>query len=673
MASGNEKNPDPLRSEKDHHRSSSSASRTEVEHHDRAGHAAGSSKPHAAAENPLEASKKLAHPLAGLTQDQLGAKGEEYARLAGLTSEEDIRAFRLGAMISGNDNEFDGISDLTDREREVLEREITHKWSNPPMLYWVIIICSLCAAVQGMDETVVNGAQSFYKVQFGIDSKDPRDTWLLGLVNSAPYLCCALIGCWLTDPMNKYFGRRGTVFISCLISAAACFHQAFTNTWWHMFIARFYLGLGIGPKSATTPMFAAECSPPKLRGALVMQWQVWTAFGIMIGYVADLAFYFVPDHGIQLGLNWRLMMGSAMIPAVIVCCLAFICPESPRWYLTKDRHKDAFESLCKLRYEKVQAARDLFYMHTLLKVEKETMAIGRSDRIKEMFTIPRNRHAMISSSGLMFMQQFCGVNVIAYYSSEIFIEAGFPEVSALAASLGFGLINWLFALPAFYTIDTFGRRNLLLVTFPLMSVFLLLTGFSFWIPESAPAHIGLIALGIYLFGMVYSPGMGPVPFTYSAEAYPLYIRPLGMSLATAITWFFNFVLAVTWPSLLNAFKPQGAFGWYAAWNVVGFIFVLFLVPETKERTLEELDRVFDVPIRKQVGYGLKQAGWFWARIVLRQHVKRPVAPWAGDRGDDSDASGDVIGVEKSVDRGIWQHEEEREKKVKERKDGTERV
>jgi MFS family permease len=133
-------------------------------------------------------------------------------------------------------------------------------------------------------------------------------------------------------------------------------------------------------------------------------------------------------------------------------------------------------------------------------------------------------------------------------------------VPALASSLGFGVINWLFALPAFYTIDTFGRRNLLLTTFPLMALFMFFTGFSFWIPADSTAHIACIALGIYLFGVVYSPGEGPVPFTYSAEAYPLYIRPIGMSLATATTWFFNFILAVTWPSMLEAFKPQGGFG-----------------------------------------------------------------------------------------------------------------
>jgi hypothetical protein len=133
-------------------------------------------------------------------------------------------------------------------------------------------------------------------------------------------------------------------------------------------------------------------------------------------------------------------------------------------------------------------------------------------------------------------------------------------------------------------------------------------------------------LGIYLFGVVYSPGEGPVPFTYSAEAYPLYIRPIGMSLATATTWFFNFILAVTWPSMLEAFKPQGGFGWYAGWNIVGFFLVLFFVPETKEKTLEELDGVFDVPLRRQAAFGAKQFVYFWRRYVFRQDVAKPVLP-----------------------------------------------
>ncbi|KAH8174884.1 sugar transporter domain-containing protein [Sarocladium implicatum] len=593
-----------------------------------------------ASHHPKSSAPSAGHPLAGHTRDQLALMGEQYAREhQGLTDEDDIRAFRLGAIIAGDlDAEDDtstlkekyaAVEGLTEEERQTLVEEVEKKWRHPGMLYFLVTVCSLCAVVQGMDETVVNGAQIFYKKQFGIDSESSRDTWLVGLLNSAPYLCCAVIGCWITEPMNKAFGRRGTVFISCTISFLACFWQAFTNTWWHMFIARFFLGFGIGPKSATTPMFAAECAPKLIRGALVMQWQMWTAFGIMLGYVADLAFYGVPDSGSVTGLNWRLMMGSAGVPALIVCSLVYMCPESPRWYLTKDRHAEAYAAMGRLRKNRVQAARDIFYAHVLLKAET-SMSIGRGSRIKEFLTVRRNRNALLASEIVMFMQQFCGVNVIAYYSSEIFVEASFPEQQALAASLGFGIVNFLFAIPAFYTIDTFGRRNLLLTTFPLMALFLLFTGFSFWIPEDTTAHIACIALGIYLFGVVYSPGEGPVPFTYSAEAYPLYIRAMGMSVATATTWLFNFILAVTWPSLQTAFTPQGAFGWYAGWNVIGFFLVLLFLPETKGRTLEELDNVFNVPLHKTMRYGVAQFVWFFRHYVLRSKASKPLVPRSGD-------------------------------------------
>ncbi|GLB37271.1 putative sugar (and other) transporter [Lyophyllum shimeji] len=239
----------------------------------------------------------------------------------------------------------------------------------------------------------------------------------------------------------------------------------------------------------------------------------------------------------------------------------------------------------------------------------------------------------------MFMQQFCGVNVIAYYSSNIFAEANFSEEQALLASFGFGLVNWLFAFPAVYTIDTFGRRNLLLTTFPLMAIFLLMTGFAFWIPTDSKAHIGVIATGIYLFAMAYSPGEGPVPFTYSAEAFPLYVREIGMSLATAVLWFFNFVIAITFPRLLGAFKPQGAFGWYAGWNIVGFVAVLLFVPETKALTLEELDQVFAVPTHIHARYQLKALPHNIKRYIFRRKV--PDLPPLYEH--EKNASGTLVG------------------------------
>jgi MFS family permease len=255
------------------------------------------------------------------------------------------------------------------------------------------------------DETVVNGAQIWYRHQFGIAGNKSRDTWLVGLINSAPYLCCAIIGCWLTVPFNHWFGRRGTIFITCCFSAITCLWQGFVSTYWAMFIARFFLGFGIGPKSATTPIFAAECAPPPIRGALVMSWQTFTAFGIMLGYAADLIFYQVADTPGIVGLNWRLMMASAMFPALVVCCFVFFCPESPRWYMSKKQYYRAYESICTLRYHKIQAARDLYYMHTLLEAENG-MKLGQN-KVLELITVPRNRRAMIASTIVMFMQQVC--------------------------------------------------------------------------------------------------------------------------------------------------------------------------------------------------------------------------------------------------------------------------
>ena len=135
------------------------------------------------------------------------------------------------------------------------------------------------------DQTAVNGAQIYFQKPLGID----KNTNLLGLVNGAPYLCCAL-ACCLNYPLNRYLDRRGVIFATCLISSVTCLLQAFSRTWWHLFLARFALGFGIGPKSATIPIYAAEAAPENIRGALVMMWQMWTAFGIMCGYLSGVAF-----------------------------------------------------------------------------------------------------------------------------------------------------------------------------------------------------------------------------------------------------------------------------------------------------------------------------------------------------------------------------------------------
>ncbi|KAK4055364.1 hypothetical protein OIO90_003202 [Microbotryomycetes sp. JL221] len=533
---------------------------------------------------------RLDNPLAGISYERLAEMGRAYARNHEMTEYED--EFARGACVAKDPLAYREISILNDDDRRVLEREVTHKWDQPKTMYALVILCSVAAAVQGMDESVTNGATLFWPVTLGLDENGTGE-WLLGLTNGAP---------------------------------------SFTNTWWHLFIARFFLGIGIGPKSATTPVYGAETAPPLIRGALVMQWQVWTAFGIMMGTVSSLAFYKVPDSSGIEGLNWRIMLASAGVPAIALFSMVYLLPESPRWLVSKGRHHEAFKSLVRLRHTKMQAARDLFMIHALLE-EEAAIHTGRP-AIIELFAVPRNRRGALAAGIVMFMQQFCGINVIAYYSSTVFREAGSSEISALGATLGFGALNWLFALPGFFTIDTFGRRTLLLVTFPLMCIFLLMVGMGFFIPAESKARLAVVALGIYLHCMAYSPGEGPVPFTYSAEAFPLYVRETGMSLATAITWFFNFVLALTFPRLLTAFQPQGAFGFYAAWCAVGFVLVLLFVPETKQLTLEELDQVFSVPTKKHALYQLRQVPYFIKRYILgrKDTPKEYLYGWEGASG-----------------------------------------
>lgn len=159
-----------------------------------------------------------------------------------------------------------------------------------------------------MDQTAVNGAQEFYFDEFGVTNR-----WQQGLLNGAPYLCSALIGCWTTAPLNRWFGRRGCIFISCFISFASSFWMAAAHTWWNLLLGRFLLGFAVGAKSTTTPVYGAECAPSNIRGALVMMWQMWTAFGIMLGYIASVAFMDVHSDSL-VGLNWRLMLGSTAIP-----------------------------------------------------------------------------------------------------------------------------------------------------------------------------------------------------------------------------------------------------------------------------------------------------------------------------------------------------------------------
>lgn len=195
---------------------------------------------------------------------------------------------------------------------------------------------------------------------------------------------------------------------------------------------------------------------------------------------------------------------------MVVIILLFFVPESPRWYIINGKYPQAYRSLCRLRNCHVQATRDLYDIHATLKHESDYNALHKEGLLKrsfKLFTVSRNRRGAQSAGFVMLMQQMCGVNVIAYYSTQIFRDAGFDLKNALLFSLGAGVINWIFAIPGMLMIDKRGRRSLLLWTFPMMAACLLFTGSGFYITDSK-AKLGVVGAGIYFFMLSYSPGMG---------------------------------------------------------------------------------------------------------------------------------------------------------------------
>lgn len=203
--------------------------------------------------------------------------------------------------------------------------------------------------------------------------------------------------------------------------------------------------------------------------------------------------------------------------------------------------------------------------------------------------------------------------------------------------MGFGLVNFVFAWPAIWTIDTFGRRTLLLFTFPQMAWTLLAAGLCYLIPESSKAHIGLVALFVYLFGAWYSPGEGPVPFTYSAEVFPLSHREVGMSWAVATCLFWASVLSITFPRMLAALTPTGAFGLYAGFNIIALVMIFLFVPETKQRTLEELDYIFAIPQRTFMRHQVFTVLPWWIKTwILRKKIGPCPALWSFEGRDEKE-------------------------------------
>ncbi|KAI5269337.1 hypothetical protein E4T47_07141 [Aureobasidium subglaciale] len=550
------------------------------------------------------------NPLRRTNKEQTVLDARTFAESHGMA--EDAALFGRAALVARDPQRFETIPDLTEEERAALIYERDHKWHGPKMLWYSIGLCAIGAATQGWDQTGSNGANLSFPVEFGIDGSG-RDDWIVGLINSIIFLTAGLIGAFIVDPLNKYLGRRGEIFLTAACLTATPIGSGFAQSWQGLLAARFVMGIGIGAKNATVPIYSAEMAPARIRGALVMFWQLWVVIGIFLGFCANVIVKDVPR------IAWRLQLGSAFIPSFILMIGIYFCPESPRWLMKHGKIAQGFKSMSILRAHPIIGARDYYYSYVIF--QEELKVAGGSTyftRLRDIFTVPRIRRANYGASTVMLAQQMCGINIISFYSSTIFTRAGYTNDQALFASLGYGAIQVVFTIPTLFLIDTKGRRTLCLITFPLMCIFLLAAGLSLLQPESASssAKVGPVVLFVYLFTICYSLGEGPVAFQYSAEVFPTIQREQGMAWAVCINNTFAGILSLTYPAMERAMTSTGAFGFYAGLNLIAWFMIFAFVRETKQLTLEEIDQVFSVPTKTFLNYEMTT----WLPYFLKRHV-----------------------------------------------------
>ncbi|KAJ4545633.1 hypothetical protein HRR78_006355 [Exophiala dermatitidis] len=278
--------------------------------------------------------------------------------------------FQKASMILQGDLLIAEIPGITPAEIKALQDETTNKWKQPRMLYFTVLVCSMGAVEQGWAQTGMNGANLGIPKAFGIGSNSKHDSFVLGLLNCGIYLSVCVVRSWI-----------------------------------ELLLFRLILGAGLGINASTVSVYMAETAPAVIRGSISVSYQMWTAFGIFLGFCANAAVYNYGDSA------WRLQLAGPVVPTIPLLLLVYMCPESPAWYIKNNNRYDlAFRSLRKLRNSDLQAAKEIFSTYLQRRSQAKPGAAGKSlfRRLPELFTIPRIRRATVASYVVMLSQQLCG-------------------------------------------------------------------------------------------------------------------------------------------------------------------------------------------------------------------------------------------------------------------------
>ncbi|MHB8412924.1 MAG: sugar porter family MFS transporter [Candidatus Acidiferrales bacterium] len=435
-------------------------------------------------------------------------------------------------------------------------------------------ISALAGLLFGYDTGVISGAILFVQKDFALTTLEEE-------VVVAAVLLGAVVGAIFGGRFADRFGRRNVLIGVAILFIVGAIGTALAPTATWLAIGRVIVGVAIGVASFTAPLYISEVSPANVRGKLVSLNQLMITIGIVASYLAD--------YGLADMRGWRWMFGLAAIPAIILAVGLLFVPESPRWLMSRSRDVQARSVLERIR-ETSQVDAELAEIKASLHQQEGSW--------HELLS-PALRPALVVGIGLAIFQQFTGINTVIYYAPTIFQFAGLHSASAaILATVGVGIVNVALTIVALRVIDRAGRRPLLLYGLVGMILSLGLLGFAFLSStlSSMVAWIAVISLALYV--ACFAIGLGPVFWLMIAEIYPLKIRGRAMGVATVANWGSNLIVALTFLSLLHVLGRPWTFWLYGIVGVVAWIFVYRLVPETKGRTLEEIEARWRIPGRQ---------------------------------------------------------------------------
>jgi SP family arabinose:H+ symporter-like MFS transporter len=444
---------------------------------------------------------------------------------------------------------------------------MSQKNSKHALLY-ATSVAAMGGFLFGYDTAVINGANELLKNYFNLDAAG------LGIATASAVIGC-IPGAAIAGVLSDRYGRKKVLYLTAILFGVSAILSALPFTLTQFLIARFIGGVGIGIASMVCPVYIAECSPADKRGRLGTLFQFGIVIGIFVTLFINLFIQSLGDSEWNTQFGWRWMLGAELLPSLAFLGLIALSPESPRW-LVMQGHVDQAKQILLRWTNDVLASNEIRSIQETLQQDRSTL----SDLFQKRFRKP-----LIAALGLMIIQQFCGINAIIYYSTSIFAASGAGMADAFISTVIVGFVNMIFTIVAISMVDKAGRRPLLIIG--LIGQFFALSTVAILFGNGSESALLLVAVLVFIASFAMS--IGPIGWLFASEVFPGQIRGKAMSLASFTIWVSTYIVAQMFPILNEGIGASATFWIFAGVSLFGIFFVMKMVPETKGKTLEEIE------------------------------------------------------------------------------------